>query len=94
MTLYNPGDTVLVTDPTIGAPANFGGNAGVGSVQGQSWYPNTTVQWVFVKFHPQGPVFQLPASMVQPVPGTVGYIASLLPGARPWSAPGHHLKTL
>jgi hypothetical protein len=98
MTTYSPGDTVRV----IGWPnetfaggtilgANFGGNGGIGTVQGQSFHPQPTNQWVHVKFHVQGPIFQIPSAFVTPAPGATTVFP--LPGVQAgWSAPGHHLK--
>jgi hypothetical protein len=101
MTLYNPGDTVRI----IGMPnsqhaggtvlgSDFGGNGGLGSVQGQSWYPNTNAanQFVYVKCGANGPVYQLPAANVTPAPGAI--TVTPLPGALPWNAPGHHITHL
>jgi hypothetical protein len=102
MTTFSPGDTVRVINMPIdsfagssnaGSNPNFGGNGDIGTVQGQSFYPNTNVanQFVHVKFTTLGPVFQLPAANVQEAPGalTVQPLPGLVPG---WSIPGHHLK--
>jgi hypothetical protein len=89
---FNPGDIVKIVgmQDYRGNPTNeFGGNGGLGTVQGVSFHPQSSTQWVHVKCLNGGPIFQLPAANVQaavnpnpalPLPGVLSY----------WSKPNHH----
>jgi hypothetical protein len=97
MANFNPGDTVRlvnVSTTDAGSPNYLGGNSTPGTpgsslatVQGQSFFNGQ--QFVYVKIHATGAIYQLPVANVVAAPGSTGALP--LPGVSSgWAKPGHH----